>query len=285
MYKFPLDAALAARLVERHFPQWAGLPIRPMQPMGHDNRTFRLGDTLTVRLPSDPEYVSHIPTEIYCLQTLQPYLDVRIPVCVASVEPDDLFPAPWTVNAYLPGETVTRRNVPESAEVHLARDVRHALAQLQAAPVSPIAAAGKANFYRGCPPEVYAGETYAALERWRGSLPVEAMARLWEEAVAARYSGPPVWLHGDVAVGNMLVREGRLFALIDFGTSGVGDPACDYVLAWTFLGPEARREFLAGLDEGMILRAKAWALWKSLICYDGDPAGEHGRVLRAVMEP
>ena len=284
MYDFPIDAALAARLVGRHFPQWAGLPIRPMEPMGHDNRSFRLGEEMVVRLPSDPSYVDHIPCEILCLKTLQPYLDVRIPVCLASAGPDDLFPAPWTVNAYLPGETVTHGNVPPAREADFARDLRHTLDQLQAAPAEGAPLAGKANFYRGCNPMAYDGETRDALWRWRGELPAAEMLRLWEDAVAARYTGRPVWVHGDVAAGNLLVREGRLSALIDFGTSGVGDPACDYVMAWTFFGREGRAVFLAGLDEGMILRAKAWALWKSLICYDGDPDGWHGRVLRAVME-
>ncbi len=94
--------------------------------------------------------------------------------------------------------------------------------------------------------------------------------RLWEEALDSRYEGRPVWVHGDVAVGNLLVQNGRLSAMIDFGTMGVGDPACDYVMAWTFFTGEAREAFLAGLDAGLIARAKGWALWKALITYTDE---------------
>jgi aminoglycoside phosphotransferase (APT) family kinase protein len=75
-----------------------------------------------------------------------------------------------------------------------------------------------------------------------------------------------VWFHGDVAVGNLLVRDGRLAAVIDFGTSGVGDPACDLVIAWNSLTAPERRAFheAVGLDADTWRRARGWALWKTL---------------------
>jgi aminoglycoside phosphotransferase (APT) family kinase protein len=77
----------------------------------------------------------------------------------------------------------------------------------------------------------------------------------------------PLWVHGDVATGNLLVREGRLAAVLDFGSSGVGDPACDVVLAFTFLSGESRERFRAelGADPGTWSRGRGWALWKGLI--------------------
>ena len=284
MYDFPLDSDLARSLIACQFPQWADLPIWPIEQMGHDNRTFHLGDELTVRLPSDPSYVDHIPCEILCLTKLQPYLDVRIPECVGEGKACDLFPAPWTVNRFIPGKTISHDTVPHDKEVQLARDIRHALFQLQAAPTMNAPEAGKHCWYRGCHPSVYEAETLAALEKWKDVLPVAALRSIWDQAMATRYDRDPVWFHGDVAVGNLLVQDGRLCAMIDFGTSAVGDPACDYVMAWTFFSAPAREVFLAGLDEDMILRAKAWAIWKALICFDGAPDSPHLQILQAALE-
>ena len=88
-----------------------------------------------------------------------------------------------------------------------------------------------------------------------------------DAAVAAKFPGPPVWVHGDVAIGNLLVRDGRLSAVLDFGCCAVGDPACDLVLAWTFLEGESRAVFQreAPGDAGTWARARGWALWKALI--------------------
>lgn len=260
------------------------LEISPMEPMGHDNRTYHLGDELTVRLPSNSTYVAHIPCEILCLQKLQPYLDVRIPECVGVGQPCEAFPSQWTVNRYIPGDTVSRENMSEAEEIQLARDLRHALRQMQAAPRMGGPLAGKHCWYRGCHPSVYESEALAAMEQWKHELPAEALRSIWDAAMQTEYTAEPVWFHGDVAVGNMLMQHGRLTALIDFGTSGVGDPACDYVMAWTFFSAKARGVFLEGLDAGMILRAKAWAIWKALICYDGNADSGHAGTLRAALE-
>ena len=96
---------------------------------------------------------------------------------------------------------------------------------------------------------------------------------------ATTWDRPDVWFHGDVAVGNLLVRDGRLAAVIDFGTCGVGDPACDLVIAWTFLDAPARRVFRreVDLDEDTWARARGWALWKALLGLRGDPSSAANR--------
>ena len=96
-----------------------------------------------------------------------------------------------------------------------------------------------------------------------------------------------MWFHGDVAAGNLLVSGGELSAVIDFGTSGVGDPACDLVIAWTLLEEPARRVFRreTGLDGDTWARARGWALWKALLGVSGDLAArESGSVERRVIE-
>ena len=97
--------------------------------------------------------------------------------------------------------------------------------------------------------------------------------------MASTWTGPPVWVHGDVTASNLLVLDGRLAAVIDFGCAAVGDPACDLAIAWTFLFGESRDAFRERLplDEGTWARARGWALWKALITLlraptDGDPA-------------
>ena len=90
---------------------------------------------------------------------------------------------------------------------------------------------------------------------------------MWDDAMAASWTGRPVWFHGDIATGNLLLRDGRLAAVIDFGTSGVGDPSCDVVIAWTTLPAAAREAFRRCLDvdDSTWSRGRGWALWKALI--------------------
>jgi aminoglycoside phosphotransferase (APT) family kinase protein len=102
-------------------------------------------------------------------------------------------------------------------------------------------------------------------------VPRDAILRAWEDAMSTTWDRDPVWLHGDVAVGNLLVRDGRLAAVLDFGSSGVGDPACDAVIAWTFLSGASRARFRAALDIDAATwsRGRGWALWKALITLVG----------------
>lgn len=167
------------------------------------------------------------------------------------------YPLPWSILQYLPGETLTHTNI--ASETELAQTLAAWLQNLQAIDAAEGPLAGRHNFYRGGHLSVYDKQTREALVHLAAVLPEKDLAsyrRLWEEALDSCYEGRPVWVHGDVAVGNLLVQNGRLSAMIDFGTMGVGDPACDYVMAWTFFTGKARETFLAGLDAGLIARAK-----------------------------
>ena len=119
-------------------------------------------------------------------------------------------------------------------------------------------------------------------------IPGELVTEIWQTALAARWDGRPVWFHGDVAEGNLLLRDGALAAVVDFGTCGVGDPACDVVIAWTLLSGQSRAAFRArlGVDAGTWARGRGWALWKSLITYAGAApaaAAEPRRVLENIL--
>jgi aminoglycoside phosphotransferase (APT) family kinase protein len=127
--------------------------------------------------------------------------------------------------------------------------------------------AGAHSFYRGADPVYYDDETRQAIARLGDAIDGSLATAIWQQGLEATYAGPPVWFHGDVATGNLLVQNDRLSAVIDFGTSGVGDPACDLYIAWTSLDPAARKAFRdeLGVDEGMWARGRAWTLWKALI--------------------
>ena len=135
---------------------------------------------------------------------------------------------------------------------------------------------GPHNFFRGGPLETYDAETRNAIAATSELIDGELATAAWEAGLAARWQGAPVWVHGDVAAGNLLVRDGRLAAVIDFGSSGIGDPACDMTLAWTFLSGESREAFQAALplDAATWARGRGWTLWKALITYAGNLEGD-----------
>lgn len=271
-----IDAALVRRLVDAQFPQWRGLPVRPVEHDGWDNRTFRLGDGLSVRLPSAAGYREQVAKEQTWLPRLAPLLPLPIPEPVAVGVPVDEYPLPWSVYRWLPGRPVVLLG-DVSRDVVLAETIGRFLVALRAAPTEGAPGPGTHNFFRGAPPEVYGEEALAAFPVLGGD--ADRARALWAEATASRWEGPPVWFHGDVAPGNLLTTDGRLSAVIDFGTSGVGDPACDLVPAWTMFEGDARAAFreTVGLDDATWSRARGWALWKSAITVRDCPADPEAR--------
>jgi aminoglycoside phosphotransferase (APT) family kinase protein len=130
--------------------------------------------------------------------------------------------------------------------------------------------AGRHNFFRGGPLQTYDGETRRAIGALHARIPGDTATAIWQTALQTTWNGSPVWLHGDVAQGNLLVKGGMLAAVIDFGTSGIGDPACDMVIAWTLLSGVSRETFRASqsVDSATWARGRGWALWKALTTYD-----------------
>lgn len=264
-----IDTALVARLVAGQFPEWAGLAVRPVPNDGWDNRTFRLGDRLSARLPSAEGYVLQVEKEHRWLPVLAPALSLPIPVPVARGNPAAGYPWPWSVYEWLDGETAALDRIDDLTE--FARTLAEFLIELAAIDSRGGPGPGPHNGHRGGDPSFYDGETRAAIVSLGDRIDGAAATRVWDAALATRWTHEPVWFHGDVAVGNLLVRNGRLSAVIDFGTSGVGDPACDLVIAWTLLDGRSREEFRSTLapDDGTWARGRGWALWKALIVAAG----------------
>jgi aminoglycoside phosphotransferase (APT) family kinase protein len=285
-----IDTALARALVDAQFPQWAELPLRPVDRGGWDNRSFRLGEALLVRLPSRGRYAASVVVEQRWLPQLASQLPLPIPEPVGLGAPGEGYPWPWSVYRWLEGAPADAAPVDDT--VRFARDLGGFLRALQAADAAGGPTPGPGNFHRGGSARVYDGEVWAALAALGGQVDGDGAAQVWRAAQTAEFAGPPVWVHGDVAPGNLLVKEGRLAAVIDFGQMTTGDPACDLAIAWTFFDGEARAAFreAVAMDAATWARARGWALWKAAIVAAGlpgtNPAGrsDAGRVLAAVIE-
>lgn len=264
-----IDAALVRRLIATQFPQWSVLPITAVEPGGWDNRTFRLGEGMTVRLPSSTHYVEQVKKEQHWLPILAPQLPLPIPLPLAMGQPDETYPWPWSVYTWLPGEPASRERIADLDDFALA--LAGFLNAMQNAGAAGGPPPGPHNFFRGAPLAVYDGETRQALAALDGRIDTEAATQVWDAALSTSWQQGPVWFHGDIAYGNLLVENGRLCAVIDFGTSGVGDPACDLAIAWHLFEGKSREVFHATrpLDEATWARGRGWTLWKAMIVAAG----------------
>jgi aminoglycoside phosphotransferase (APT) family kinase protein len=274
--KADITAELVSRLVAAQFPQWAGLAVRPVEPGGWDNVTFRLGPGLSVRLPSADCYAEQVGKEHRWLPALAGRLPLPIPEPIARGAPGCGYPWPWSVYRWLEGEPATAGRVGNLSR--FAAEVADFLAALYRIDPADGPPPGAHNFFRGGPLAVYHAETMEAIAALGDEVDAGRAAEVWQAALAAPWPGPPVWVHGDVSPENLLVAAGRLSAVIDFGCCAVGDPACDTAIAWTFFSGESRRVFRARLpvDQATWARGRGWALWKALIVLVGalrdDPA-------------
>jgi aminoglycoside phosphotransferase (APT) family kinase protein len=267
-----ITVEVVVALLGEQFPRWAHMPVRRVDLDGNDNTSFRLGDELLVRLPSHERYVLGVEKEHRWLPILAKQLPLPIPRPVATGKPSDgVFPRIWSVYEWLDGE-IAGVDPPTDLSA-FARDVADFLAALYSIDASGGPPAGEQSFWRGAPLDRYDHQTRKAIADLGNAVPADAATSVWDAALAARYTKRPVWVHGDVAQNNLLVRDGRLCGVIDFGTSAIGDPACDTVLAWTFLTGESRRAFRERLpvDHDTWVRGRGGALWKALITLAWNP--------------
>lgn len=236
-----IDLPLVHQLVEAQFPQWASLPIEPVESAGTDNAIFRLGAEMAIRLPRVQRAVRPLQKEQQWLARLAPALPLKVPVPVASGLPAGGYRWPWVVYTWLEGTAMDIRPAADASQtaLRLGRFVNalHALDPTGGPPP------GEHNFWRGVPLAERDADTREAIELLSGSIDAKAVTEAWEAALATpAWDRPPVWIHGDLLPGNLLVLDGTLDAVIDFGGLGVGDPASDLMAAWTlFSGPSPAR--------------------------------------------
>lgn len=265
-----INVELAIRLINEQFPEWANLDVRPVKNGGNDNRTFHLGDNMSLRLPSSEHYVPQVEKEQEWLPKLARKLSLPISTPIAKGNPSKAYPFPWSVNMWLQGETLAHDNINNINQ--FARDLGSFLKEFQAIDASGGPLAGKHNFYRGGNIAIYDKETRDAIEQNKDILNSSFLKEIWELALDSKWTETPVWVHGDIAPGNILVKDGELCAVIDFGMVGVGDPSCDATMAWTFFDNTSRKVFknTLNMDDDTWNRARGWALWKALITYNAN---------------
>jgi aminoglycoside phosphotransferase (APT) family kinase protein len=259
-----LDAGLVHRLLAAQFPQWAGLPVEPVEPRGTDNALFRVGPELVARLPRRERTVETLEKERTWLPRIAPFLPLAAPAPLAEGRPSDEYPWTWSVYSWLEGETATAGGLDFA---RAAADLAGFLTALQGIDTSGGPGPGEHNFFRGEPIVNRDAAVRASIAKLGAEIDVATVTGLWERALRApAWSGPPVWIHGDLDARNLLAAGRRLTAAIDWGGLGVGDPACDAMVAWKVLDAESRERFWTelGVDEATWLRAQGWALSQAL---------------------
>ena len=281
-----IDRHTVARLIRQQFPHLEHLPIEPVSKQGWDNATFRLGDALSVRLPRNETYAEAVKKEAHALAVLGEHLSVEVPSVVAVGLPSDTFPLPWSIRRWVEGDTLESADGvnPET----FADSLGKTLCDLRTIDTGGGILAGKHSFYRGCHPSAYGDEVQKSLDILGSKVDAMRCVEVWQRGMTSAWTARPVWFHGDVAVGNIIVTNSVVKALIDFGTCGIGDPACDFVMAWTYFDPESRKIFrdACEVDDQTWQRARAWALWKALVCMSGlsspDTDGTQAKALQAI---
>jgi aminoglycoside phosphotransferase (APT) family kinase protein len=278
--EIPIDVELVRGLVSRAMPAYADAPLRRLASSGSTNALFRLGDDLLVRLPRQPGGSATISKEATRLPVLGPLLPVSVPDVVAVFEPDREYPERWSVVRWIGGahpDVVDPDTAVDPRREDLAKNLATVTRALRKVEV-PTGVVNDPHLqsYRGEPLATMDQATRENIERCRTlenfGFDLGAAEQVWAEAmklagVADRTT--PRWYHGDLAAENLLVRDGALAAVLDFGGLSVGDPTVDLVVAWEVLDPPARELFRrqVGVDDATWLRGRAWALSITLMIW------------------
>jgi len=278
--EIPIDVELVQGLLRRALPAHADAPVRQLASSGSTNALFRLGDELLVRLPRQAGGSASISKEATWLPVLGPLLPVSVPEVVAVFEPDHAYPERWSVVRWIDGahpEVVDPDTSIDPQRETLATDLATVLNALRTAAL-PTGTVNSPDLhsYRGEPLASMDGATRENIERCRPlmdfDLDLGAVEQIWADSMklpGAADRTTPRWYHGDLAAENLLVRDGALAAVLDFGGLSVGDPTVDLVVAWEVLDPPARDLFRrhVGVDDATWLRGRAWALSITLMIW------------------
>lgn len=258
----PIDHALVQSLLASQFPEWAGLPLQKVDSAGTDNAIYRLGSDLAVRLPRIDWAVDQIASDFRWLPWLQAQLPLQIPRPIARGRPTANYPWPWGVYAWLVGENAINAT-PKRPDQALIQFL-HALQQIDSQAGPPPASTTS----RGVPLIQRDSATRAAIGEAQALLDAERVLAVWEHALHLEpWPHAPIWIHGDLHAGNVLVVDGNINAVIDFGALAVGDPACDLLPAWNMFDRQMRLQFRQAMavDAATWLRGRGWALSVAVI--------------------
>lgn len=261
-----IDIDAAHRMVLQQFPRYGHLPIRYFHSSGTDHAIYRLGDEMYLRMPLTHDAQLQLEKELYWLPHLASKLPLSIPVPLEKGEPSKEFPHQWAIYTWLEGKNPLRAEMGDMNET--ARTLAKFIGTLQKIKTENGPLPGKHNFFRGVPLLQRDAQTRLAIESLKDQIDSALVKNVWDDALNARvWDSDPVWIHGDIHAANLLAKDGRITAVIDFGGLGVGDPACDLLVAWWFLTPESRQVFWeeVKVDEATWRRGRGWALSMAVI--------------------
>jgi aminoglycoside phosphotransferase (APT) family kinase protein len=249
-HEVSVDESVVRSLVAGQFPDLADAPIVRFPSGGTENAVFRLGDELAVRLPLHEDAVSGLVKEIRWLPKLRPLIHLEVPEVRATGVATEEYPFPWAVVKWLVGADAM--SAPISSLDEAADTLARLCTDLWSADPADVPPPESEGFQRGRHLS-YRDEAFrAALLECEGLVDVDAVARIWDEALAApHWPGPPRWVHTDLIPPNLLVRDGRLVGVLDFGGVATGDPAWDLTPAWFVLDPSSRRRYRRLLEDSV----------------------------------
>jgi aminoglycoside phosphotransferase (APT) family kinase protein len=258
-----IDEIFANTLIETQCPQWSGLPIVPVMSSGTDNALFRLGNEYIIRLPriewETGSVNKSINKEYEWLPKIAKFLKIPISEPIFKGHPDKSYPWSWLISKWNEGHNPDFEN--DNEYEFLAKDLAYFLNELHKTNLShgPLSRRGVALNTK-----IVDEETKKAISELEGEIDIPIVTEIWERlSNIPNWNKEPVWVHGDFLPGNILIQNNRLSAVLDFTDVGMGDPACDLVIAWSLLNPNSRfifRKKLEKIDDNTWERGKGWAL-------------------------
>ena len=279
---------LARKIIAEQFPEYSDLQITDVEKQGHDNRTYRLGEEMVIRMPTTEDYAAKVKIEKALLPQLAKRLSIRIPAPIKMGKPSAYYPYPFSIYKWLPGKSINLLTLTTLEKEQLAFDLAKFLKELQAINDFDGPAPGQHNWWRGDHVSVYDQGAREQIAELAEIIDAAKALSLWDKACTTKWNKPPIWIHGDFAIGNMLIDQGKLSAIIDFGGTAVGDPACDLVIAWTYFSAKAREIFIneVQIDEDTWVRARAWALWKATfeLCQIADKSSIEAKAQKQIID-
>lgn len=284
----------ARHLVDTQFPHWAHLPLRT-SGSGTDNRMFRLGEHLVVRLPRTEGTTRALAVELDWLPRLAPHLPLPVPTLVARGHPNSRYPFNWAVYRWIEGRELDVSHMDDHER--LGADLAGFVASLHAIDLMGATRRPPLDWYRGArlAEVVPMMDDYLRASEERG-LPVDhaAVRAVWREGLAADDPGlPHTWLHADLRPTNLIERDGRLAGVVDFGGLCIGDPTCEHAALWDMpAGVRLTYADALGLDAATRTRARAWAVMiglSGMVGYETTwpsfAAASLARIQRTLTEP
>lgn len=278
---------LAKKLIDTQFPEYADLDLVEVEKQGHDNRTYRLGDAMLIRMPTAEAYALNVSKEQALLPKLARHLSVAIPAPIKMGKPSDDYPYPFSIYKWLAGRSANHVMLDASTLEGIAFQCAIFLRELQVITDVEGPEPGQHNWWRGDHVSVYDSGARQQITQLADVIDTNSALELWERACDTKWNKAPIWIHGDLAVGNILIKDNKLSGVIDFGGTAMGDPAYDLVIAWTYLSGRAREVFISTMDcdADTWLRARAWALWKATfeLCHISDQQSDEAVLQRQII--